>query len=110
MKTILKNIVLVSLLGTIALQAAPASAQTVSKRVSYADLDLATAAGQKTLERRISRAVREVCGRGMGAISAYDIVSTSRCMAEARNSTRDQFAFAVRRAQLGQVRKELASR
>ena len=41
--------------------AAPPAAQT--RIVSYADLDLTRAAGRATLERRIDRAVRAVCGR-----------------------------------------------
>ena len=41
--------------------AAPPAAQT--RIVSYADLDLGSAAGRARLERRIDNAVRDVCGR-----------------------------------------------
>ena len=41
--------------------AAPPEAQT--RIVSYADLDLGSAAGRARLEARIDRAVRAVCGR-----------------------------------------------
>lgn len=41
--------------------AAPPAAET--RVVSYADLNLATAAGRARLESRIGRAVRSVCGR-----------------------------------------------
>ena len=43
-----------------ALAEAPAAQTQV---VSYADLNLASAAGRATLDRRIDRAVRIVCGR-----------------------------------------------
>lgn len=47
-----------ALLG-LALSATPGLAKDVEVR--YADLNLATAEGQKTLERRIDRAAREAC-------------------------------------------------
>ncbi|HKT85475.1 MAG TPA: UrcA family protein [Novosphingobium sp.] len=50
-----------ALLGLV-LTAAPAFAKDV--QVRYADLDLASAQGQKTLERRIDRAAREACDYG----------------------------------------------
>jgi UrcA family protein len=41
--------------------ASPAAAET--RIVSYADLDLSSAAGRARLDRRINAAVRDVCGR-----------------------------------------------
>ena len=40
--------------------AQPASAESVA--VAYDDLDLSTAQGQETLEHRIDKAAKEVCG------------------------------------------------
>ena len=43
--------------------ASPAAAQTVdSVTISYADLNLANAAGRAVLDRRIAQAARQVCG------------------------------------------------
>ena len=47
-------------LGAAAVFAVPAAAETVD--VKYADLDLATKAGQDQLERRIDSAARSACG------------------------------------------------
>ena len=41
----------------------PDSAQTASQVVSYADLDLSTAAGQKELKHRISLTARYLCDK-----------------------------------------------
>ena len=47
------------------LAAAPAAAETPSRFlvfVQHGDLDLATAAGQRTLDRRLREAARQTCG------------------------------------------------
>ena len=49
------------------LSAAPVVAEAPTRAVSYADLDLSSAAGRDTLDRRIGAAIRRVCG------SAYPI-------------------------------------
>jgi UrcA family protein len=57
----------------------------VSRQVRYADLDLSTADGQKTLEKRVAAAVREVCGP-----SGRDLRTMARraeCITTARAST-----------------------
>ena len=57
---------LASLLLPIALAASPVVAepiQTESLAVSIADLDLASASGQKAFDHRIGRAVVELCGQ-----------------------------------------------
>ncbi|MEO7603114.1 MAG: UrcA family protein [Sphingomicrobium sp.] len=56
---------LATLLFPIALAASPVSAdpiQAESLAVSIADLDLASAAGQKAFDRRLGRAVVDLCG------------------------------------------------
>ena len=50
------------LVGT-ASPAIAAAPQAETRLVRYADLDLASAAGRATLDRRIDSAVRAVCGR-----------------------------------------------
>ena len=55
--------------ATLSMTAAPASAaditvmpETVTVRVSYADLNLASAQGRAQLDRRIAGAARSICG------------------------------------------------
>jgi UrcA family protein len=57
----------------------------VSRQVFYGDLDLSTADGQATLDRRLEQAVREVCGpsgRDLGALARR-----AECVTTARAST-----------------------
>jgi UrcA family protein len=84
----------------------PANAQTVSKRVSYADLDLTTESGRETLSRRIAKTARELCG---GSTPGQEIGlrhSIRRCQVKAIADTRVQVASAVSRASS----RQLASR
>jgi UrcA family protein len=52
-----------------------------SEIVSYADLDLSTPSGIKTLDGRIDRAVRKVCGK------AYMDLATSSSVRRCRHQT-----------------------
>ena len=45
---------------------------TRTERVSYRDLDLAARAGERTLEQRVSGAVRRVCDYNGGSFDAVD--------------------------------------
>lgn len=56
----IRSLIPVVLLGTLA-AADPAFAQ--DRIVSYADLDLNSPAGQEALDRRITNAIEQVCGR-----------------------------------------------
>ena len=60
--------------------AAPPAAQT--RIVSYADLDLSSAAGRVRLDQRIGSAVRDVCGRAAPA-DLNAIAQVVACRAEA---------------------------
>jgi UrcA family protein len=51
--------------------------QAAEKRVAYSDLDLATAAGRATLDRRIGSAAQSVCW-----IENGDIRATATCRRE----------------------------
>ena len=70
---------LIAALAITATSVAPAIAEprteTVSVRVSYADLDLARIEGVKTLTARIDRAIDKACGRMGGKVS---LAQTSR--------------------------------
>ena len=61
-----------ALIATAAIGAAPAFAQAPGgeinvRLVRIADLDLASEAGRRTLERRLANAAREVCGTASDA-------------------------------------------
>ena len=64
-------------------------------RVSYADLNLATMAGEKTLNHRVAGAVSTVCEE---ASLASDIYAEPACRRFAWTGARPQIAQAVQRA------------
>ena len=57
-----KNSLMLALAAAVAVPAHAASTDSASVAVRYSDLDLATEQGQKTLEERLDRAARQVCG------------------------------------------------
>jgi UrcA family protein len=59
-----------------------------TRRVSIVDLNLATAAGEKMLNRRVASAVRSVCDEADG--SSSDFYSTFACRDVAWNGARPQ--------------------
>jgi UrcA family protein len=73
-----------------AVTASPVFARPIApevRTVSYADLDLASAAGRAKLEHRIRTAVREVCGEAY----SFDLARRSAvrdCIAETRANVR----------------------
>lgn len=70
--------------------------------VEYSDLNLASAKGQKRLERRIRNAVREVCGAPVPATGTrLRTPEVARCMALARAGALQQYAALVSEARLG---------
>lgn len=73
-----------------AVTASPVFAKPIAPQVrvvSYADLDLSSAAGQARLERRIQAAVRDVCGEANSADLARR-QSARECIAETRANVR----------------------
>jgi len=67
-------------------------------RVSFADLNLSTPEGQRSLDRRIRRAISDICGRADGRdlpARAFEM----RCRRDARRSTEVQVARAIDTAQ-----------
>lgn len=85
--------------------AAGQSADEAPRRVAkieVADLDLATPAGQRTLDRRIEGAVREVC-RNADIKTGTRLINREslECHARARAEAKNQVAALVNEAQRG---------
>lgn len=106
MKTLAKTLTLAfaaaGLAGTVV---TPALAEDPVKRttsVAYADLDLASDAGQRTLDRRIEKAVRHVC-RTTSLQTGSRIMDqdAQRCLARARAQAKQKVAALVTNAQRG---------
>ena len=68
-----------------------------TSRVGYADLNLASRAGEKALHRRVGKAVKSVCDEAVGPSASYDIDLS--CRSFAWSGARPQMALAVKRAQ-----------
>lgn len=91
--------------GGVVTLATPASAAPVvvhateipTRVVSYADLDLTAAAGQKQLKRRVGTAVYDVCE---DSESYANFQSDGFCRTAAWDRARPQIARAIERAQL----------
>jgi UrcA family protein len=64
----------------------PAMAETVSVPVRYGDLDLSTAEGQRTFDRRIAAASRSICGAADLEREIARKALVKKCMAEVRQS------------------------
>ena len=79
-----------------ALSTTPASAEpghrTVSERISYADLDLSSADGVKTLKTRLNAALDRVCGRSFDSVS----VAMRRLAKACRTNAMDQAMASVK--------------
>lgn len=84
----------------LALSATAAQANHIS--VPYADLDLASAAGQQALDKRIDRAARTVCGYKLeGKRTVREESDARSCFATAKARAGEQFAAAADAATLG---------
>ena len=68
------------------------------KRVSYADLNLASARGEKTLDRRVSSAVNFVCGVNESERDLGQLADAAYCTNVAWDGARPQIATAIGRA------------
>jgi UrcA family protein len=69
--------------------------------VSYADLNLDTAAGRDRLEARIHRAARSACGDYESRRPLSEREAVSRCVRSARESARTQMAARMSDIQIG---------
>jgi UrcA family protein len=77
-----------------------APAEIVTRHITYADLNLASAAGERTLNRRVGSAVSELCAEATGGFdgSLTAKVATIRCGNSAWDQARPQIDRAVGRA------------
>src|SRR5688500_14027165 len=79
--TRIASAILGAILTTAAIPAAASAQGLPVQAVTYADLDLASAAGRQSLDRRVGAAVRRVCGRAwpldLGAVE-----EVRRCRAD----------------------------
>ena len=74
---------------------APRDNDMMTARVSFADLNLATAIGRKRLEYRVGSAVEQVCPSGFGLTEMLD---ARVCSNKAWDGARPQMALAFTRA------------
>ena len=72
------------------------SAETLTRYVSYRDLNLASKAGEKALRRRVNTTASEICYELNADFSVYAIIA---CRSEALHDARPQIRQAVLRAQ-----------
>lgn len=72
----------------------------VVRRISYADLDLASAAGESTLHRRVGGAIRSLCTEAEGSpeLSIDSKLADINCRRSAHEQAKPQVANAVQRA------------
>lgn len=96
--------------GTFALTASPAIAQQrplvvaapaelISHSISYADLNLASAAGQLTLDRRVQGGVHLLCTETTGGYAEAPPFAWVRCTRSAWDQARPQIRRAIERSQ-----------
>jgi len=107
MKTLAKSLTLAfATAGLAATAAAPAFAAPEpgprTAQVSFADLDLGTAAGQRTLDKRIEKAARSVC-RQVSVQTGTRIMDqdATNCLARARADAKQQIAARTSNEQRG---------
>ena len=70
---------------------------TVSRAVSYADLDLTTYGGQQILKQRVRATARDIC-RELERGATGPMSSRGSCETDAIRGARSQMRFAVNRA------------
>ena len=83
-----------------ALLAGTASAQTSTRTVSYADLDLASAAGAKALQTRVRSAAKSVCDVS-AARDLASVAASNRCFDSAVEKAQTEMQQAITQARTG---------
>jgi UrcA family protein len=80
---------------------APDPADVVTRHIGYADLNLASQVGERTLNRRVDGAVNNLCSEAMGGDdgSMATKIAERRCYNSGWNQARPQIVRAVQRAQ-----------
>lgn len=78
----------------------PPSPDLLVRTVSIADLDLKSATGQQEMEKRVAKAVEDMCTI-VAPLPSYKGPLEQPCRDEAWGSARPQMTFAVQRAKSG---------
>ena len=101
-KTLTHTLAALGLAGAAITPALAGQTQLMSIAVSTADIDLATAEGQRTLDQRIEKAARTVC-RTTSVTTGSRILSreSQTCLTMARSAAREQVAVLVAEHQRG---------
>lgn len=87
--------------GLAALAPLPAAAQQTAT-VEHRDLDLATPEGQATLDQRINKAARQVCGLDQARTGTrLAPLKDTKCYRQAKAQVKQQVAAAIAAKQLG---------
>lgn len=97
----MRKFVIVPALAALSLAAfaTPASAETQSVSVTYADLDLDSPAGMAALESRIEAAAKKICGR-TEVRNVHDGADQQRCVQQTQASVSVEIARLTGRQQL----------
>jgi UrcA family protein len=82
------------------------TAETTSKSVSFADLNLSTEAGQDRLESRVKSAVKEVCGAA-NSRGLQEQIQINKCRQTAMKSATRQMDIAIAKNQNGNLASNL---
>lgn len=101
-KTLTHALAALGLAGAAIGPAMAAEMQHKTIRVSTTDIDLGTAKGQKILDKRVEKAVRQVC-RTTSLTSGSRMMSRDAlaCLAKARTNAKQQVAALVLEQQRG---------
>lgn len=84
--------------------ATPALAQPATVTVPFGDLDLTKDAGRKTLEIRLARATRQVCGGGSLPVRDLSRIKAYRaCLDEVKTGYQGQVELALNNANARRV-------
>ncbi len=102
MKTIVTAIALIAAATGAAAHTPSPSPLTRSETVSYLDLDLASAAGQKTLAKRINQAATRVCSETSARDDFFAWVDATNCK---RHAVEQAMAIAKTRTQFADARR-----
>ncbi|WP_165271766.1 UrcA family protein [Pelagerythrobacter rhizovicinus] len=94
-----RHLVALTAAAVLGAAATPAFAESLS--IPYQDLNLATAEGQKTLDLRIEKAVRDFCAMNPRTGSRIISGESRQCYAEMKKQVQTQFAAIVDRQRLG---------
>ncbi len=92
-KTLTLALAAAGLAGTAFTPVAARETQLRSEQISLADLNLGTAAGQRTLDKRIEKAARSVC-RTVSVTTGLRVMDQDahRCLVRARLDAKQQVA------------------